>query len=228
MDLFDRHYPEEGRFEESAYYYWYRYMNLVEGYGPRHPLWVDFGDVKMPFWEWWCAYGEDLFMTGEKPGFQVLASERDIQDARKDGAYIVRIDPDCTRNYLMFYFREFLREKNIREVAGRRLLKEEMKFARYPFYQRPDVKSLRISLDAWELRKKMTGPENKKHVHTLYQIGCLLKVNPSAVIKKNDVATDRLLKKNVMNATVSRYLKWAENIKKNVAKGIFPKNTSGD
>jgi hypothetical protein len=159
-------------------------------------------------------------MTGEKPGFDELATDEEIQEARKDGAYIVRIDPDCPRDYLMFYFREFLREKNIRKGAGRRRLKEEMKFARYPFHRRPDVRTLRIALEAWLLRQQ-TDPK-----HTLYQIGCLLKVNPSAVIRKKDTAADKLVKKNIMNATVSRYLRWARNIRQNVGNGIFPKSDS--
>lgn len=217
MDLFDQHEPVAGKFEQSAYYYWYRYMQLVEGYGPGHPLWEDFGDVQLPFWNWWCSYGEDLFMTGENPGFDELVTDEDIQQARADGAYIVRIDPGCTRDYLALAFRDFMEERGIRKVVGRRKMEEEGKFARRRFAQRPDIRSLRFSLEAWLLRQQ------KDPKLTLYQIGCLLKVNPSAVIRKKDTAADRLIKKNTMNATVSRYLRWAKNIKKNVAKGLFPK-----
>lgn len=213
-----QHDPEEGAFEKSAYYYWYLYMQLVEGYGPKHPLWRDFGDVQMPFWDWWCAHGEDIFATGEKSGVEELVSDDDIQKARSDGAYVVRVDPDCTRDYLMFYFQDFLDEKGIRTTAGRRQHKDEVKFARYPFYQRPDVKSLRITLEVWKLRQQLPRP-------TLYEIGRKLRLNPSAVINdKKDTEAIKTDKKNVMNATVSRYLKWATNIKDNVAKGIFPKN----
>lgn len=213
-----QHYPEEGKFENSAYYYWYLYMREVGDYGPKHPLWEDFGDVQMPFWDWWCAHGEDIFATGEKSGVEELVSDDDIQQARSEGAYVVRVDPDCTRDYLMFYFQDFLDEKGIRPTAGRRPHKDEVKFARYPFYQRPDVKSLRITLDVWKLRQQQPKP-------TLYEIGRKLRLNPSAVINdKKDTDAIKADKKNVMNATVSRYLKWATNIKENVAKGISPKN----
>jgi hypothetical protein len=192
-------------------------MQLVEDYKSGHPLWKDFGDVRMPFWEWWIDHGEDIFMTGEKMGVWELESDEDIRQARKEAAYIVRIDPDCTRDYLVSLFRGFLDEKGIGKGAGRKEHKDEVKFAKYPFYQRPDVGSLRLSLEVWERRHKQPRP-------TLYEIGCQLDLCPDQVIRKKDTKDERADKMNVMNATVSRYLRWAKNIKQNVALGIFPKN----
>lgn len=219
MNLFFQHYPKEGEFEDSAYYWWYRYMQLVDGYGPKHPLWKDLGDVQMPFWDWWCAHGEDIFATGEKMGVAELVSEDDIQQARADGSYVVRIDPDCTRDYLMFYFKDFLDEKGISKTVGRRKHKYEIKFARYPFYKRPDVTSLKKALDAWQLRRD----EPKA---SLYQIGVCQGLNYDAIVNEiHDTAKTKTGKRNVMNATVSRYLRWADNITANVGKGEFPNNT---
>lgn len=132
----------------------YLFMREVEDYGPKHPLWKDFGDVQKPFWDWWCDHGEDIFMTGVESGVEELTSDEDIQRARAEGAYLVRVDPDCTRDYLMFVFQDFLDEKGIRKKPGRRKHKDEMKFARYPFYQRPDVESLRVALEVWKLKQK--------------------------------------------------------------------------
>jgi hypothetical protein len=129
----------------------------------------------------------------------------------------VRIDPDCTRDYLVSLFGGFLDEKGIGKGAGRKKHKDEVKFAKYPFYQRPDVGSLRLSLEVWERRHKQPRP-------TLYEIGCQIELCPDQVIRKKDTKDERADKMNVMNATVSRYLRWAKNIKRNVALGIFPKN----
>ena len=218
MSQFVLHYPEHGKFEESAYYYWYRYMQLVENYGRRHPLWEDFGDVKMPFWDWWCAHGEDIFLTGEKDGIMELNSDEEISKARAESAFIVRIDPDCPRDYLMYAFKLFLDENGILPRAGRKFHKDEVRLTKYPFFSRPDVNALKNSLNVFEARQREPRP-------TLYQIGCELGLRPDYVIVENeDTSEIREQKRNRMNATVSRYYRWANNIKKNVAKGIFPKH----
>ena len=221
MDLFTKHYPKKGKLEESAYYYWYLYMQSLDGYGRRHRLWKDFGDVHKPFWDWWRTH-EELFRTGEKYGVLELKTDKDIQTARSEGSYVVRIDPECTREYLIRYFREFLDEKDIRKGSGRRRHQDEVKYAQYPFYQRPDVKSLRTSLDVWNLRQQQPKP-------TLCEIGVKLKLCPNHVIdEKTDIPAVQTDKMNVMNATVSRYLRRAETIFLYLGAGIFPKNDLKD
>ena len=220
MSQFVLHYPEEGKLEESAYYYWYRYMQLVENYGSQHPLWNDFGDVKMPFWDWWCAHGEDIFMNGEKDGVKRLDSNQEIAEARSDRAYIVRIDPDCPRDYLMYAFNLFLDENGIHPRTGRKPHKEEVRFCKYPFYRRPDIESLKNTLKVFEARQRKPRP-------TLYEIGRQLGLRPEYDIKEDeDTSETKELKRNRMNATVGRYHRWATYIKANVATGIFPKHDS--
>lgn len=131
---------------------------------------------------------------------------------------MLRIDPECSREYLIQYFREFLDEKDIRKGSGRRRHQDEVKYAKYPFYKRPDVKSLRISLDVWNLRHQQPKP-------TLYEIGFELKLCPNHVInEKKDVQAVQTDKMNVMNATVSRYLRRAETIFLYLGGGLFPVN----
>lgn len=219
MDLYLKHYPRKGKEEASAYYYWYLYMQILEGYGPTHCLWEDFGDVQMPFWDWWHLHEKELFRTGEKFGVLELRTDSDIQKARSNRAYMVRIDPECTREYLIHYFREFLDEKDIRKGPGRRVHQDEVKFAKYPFYQRPDVKSLRISYEVWKLRHQ------QKPRPTLYEIGIVFDLSPQNVInEKVDAQGIKTSKRNGMNAMVSRYLRWAETILLFIGAGIFPKN----
>ena len=120
-------------------------MQLVEGYDDRHPLWPEFGDVRMPFWDWWLAHGEDLFMSGEHDGVSELETDADIEHAKRQGAYIVRVDPDCTREYLLSVFKQFLDEKEISRGAGRKRHSKEIKFARRGFAQRPSIEVLKGS-----------------------------------------------------------------------------------
>jgi hypothetical protein len=216
MDLYIKHSPRKGQLEESAYYYWYLYMQLIEGYGRKHRLWKDFGDVQIPFRDWWLSHEEKLFRTAERYGILELKTAKDIHEARLDRAFMVRVDPDCTREYLIHYFKEFLNEKNIRIGAGRRKHQDEVKHAKYPFYQRPDVKSLRISYEAWTLRHQVPKL-------TLYEIGIKLNLSPNNVInEKKDTQAIKTAKRNCMNAMVSRYLRRAETIMHFIEAGLFP------
>lgn len=219
MDLFTQHYPDPARPEHSAYYYWYRFMQLIEGYGRKHPLWKDFGDVRMPFWDWWVACGESLFMTGLKDGVWELIDEGDFKRARDDGAFVLRIDADCSRKHLLMMFKDFLDEKRIASSPGRKPHRDEVQFARYPFYQRPDASSLRTILDVWNRRH----PRSDTKPPTLYSIGVELRLQPESVILRTDEPDIVDVKRNVMNATVSRYERWGRNILVNVAQGLFPK-----
>lgn len=216
MDLYLKHSPDDMPFEDSAYYYWYLFMQQVEGYSPKHPLWKDFGDVCMEFWEWWCTHGESIFSTGNELGIWQLDTDEEIKKARRDGALIVRVDTNCTRDWLLNYFNEFLDDNKIGKKIGRRKHAEEVKGALYPFYQRPDVNALRKTWEVWEMRDQEPRP-------TLYEIGVALNLNYSAVIKHGDTKAIITEKKNLMNATTSRYLRWAKNIIRNVGKGKFPK-----
>lgn len=221
MDLFTKHYPEQANPEGSAYFYWYEFMRLIDGYDKSHALWGDFGDLSTSFWSWWIRRGEDLFMTGLPEGVEEVVGEEQIAKARSDGAYLVRVDGECSRAYLVERFKDFLIEKKISANAGRLPHAHEVHRAKYPFYQRPDVDSLRTILAVWKLRN---APKSK--MPTLYEIGVELKLNPTAIIKSDDPPHTKRDKRNVMNATVGRYQRWGKNIILNAALGIFPKLTA--
>lgn len=225
MDIFDLHYPESGaskeKNEKSAYYWWYRYMQLVDGYGRKHPLWKDFGDVRKPFWDWWCDHGEDIFMTGAKSGVEEATTDEEIAQARAEGAYIVRVDSNCSREYLERTFRAFLDEKKFSKRPGRKKATEETEFepARRPFEKTPDHRSL---ANSFKVLEKWLEKERNNEKMTLYEIGAAVGVNPSAIIQKGDPPSTQRDKKNSMNATVSRYLKWGKSILAGVSIGKFP------
>lgn len=208
------HYPEDRKIEKSAYYWWYRFLQKVDGYGPNHPLWDEFGDVTQDFWDWWIAV-ERIFMTGLPPGVVTLASDAEIEEARKEGALIVRVDPKCTRHYLRFAFEEFLKEEDITDSPGRKKHEHEIQMAQRGFASRPDVRGLEWCMKVYEKRK--AEPDL-----SLYEIGVQLKLNPNAVVTKRMLPKIRAGKINVMNATVSRYWRQALSIIEHVGQGRFP------
>ena len=61
---------------------------------------------------------------------------------------------------------------------------------------------------------------------TMAQIGAELRLVPTAMPDIRDTASTAMLKRNVMQATVSRYYKDACNIIANTAKGEFPNSAS--
>lgn len=78
----------------------------------------------------------------------------------------------------------------------------------------PTLRTLEIMLKVWDEREN----GNLK----LWQIGEKLKLNPSQITSDDDAPKIRSAKRAVMTATVSRY-RWAENVRKNVTQGIFPR-----
>lgn len=219
MDLFTKHYPEEENIEASAYYYWYAFMQKIDDYGPKHPLWKDFGDISQPFWDWWIDRGEDLFMTGSKLGVMRLENDEEIATARAEGAVLLRVDTDCDRGYLLDVFKELLDECKVVNTPGRKKHQREVLFAKYPFHQRPNVDTLKKTLAVWDRRHPPAPHKRMK----LYEIGLELKINPSCRPEPNDDADKKLEKREILTATVSRYERWARHIIKNVGLGVFPK-----
>lgn len=214
MDLNTKHEPRDGDFEESAYYWWYRFLQKVEGYGPSHPMWEEFGDVTQDFEDWWIA-NEDIFATGLPPGVETLASDADIRIAKKEGAIIVRVDPKCTRHYLRFAFEEFLKEEDITDSPGRKKHEHEIQMAQRGFASRPEVRGLKKIMKVYE---KRTAEPNL----SLYEIGVQLKLNPNARVKRGMTPKERADKINSMNSTVSRYWRQALSIIEHVGRGEFP------
>lgn len=217
MDLFNLHEPDDD-LEASAYYWWFRFLQLLqkhEVYGPEHPLWDEFGDASedVDFWDWWDR-NFLIFQSGQL-GIWGVETPEDIEQARQDGAFLIRIDPGCTREYLRDLFEDLLNEKGIGLTSGRRKHQYEVMNAKRPFERRPDVRSLKKSFEVLELRMR-------DETLTLYEIGKTLELNPSAVFKDDDPPTEKAAQRNRMNATVGRYWKWGRCILAGVSAGKFP------
>lgn len=222
-DLYGRHYPntDEESWKKSGYYWWYRFMQKVEGYGPDHPLWKDFGDVHQPFMDWWIEH-EDIFLP-RFGGVAELKTDADIEAARKDGAIIVRVDPEiCSWDALQEQFQWVLEDNNIAKPARGRQKHEtvaEVGPDRYGFASRPEVRDglggLAMCMKVYE--ERIANPDM-----SLYDIAVKLKINESTRI------TDDMLPKqqsdiiNNISASVRRYLRDAESIIEHVGQGKFP------
>jgi len=88
--------------------------------------------------------------------------------------------------------------------------------ARYRVRGQPNVPAIKQALEVYEF--KMANPDLK-----LWEIGDQLpRFQGFNKLKSTDTPSERADKRNVLAATVSRYLKKAENSIKNTALGVFP------
>ncbi len=99
-------------------------------------------------------------------------------------------------------------------VRGHRL--NQVSNATYQIKGKCDVAFLEIALAVWDMRQ--ARPEL-----TQVEIGTILKVVPVRHrLSANDTPAEATAKKNIIGATVSRYLRKAKAIIENVGKGRFP------
>jgi hypothetical protein len=211
---------DEKAAENTGYFWWFKFMQLVEGYDSNHPLWKDFGELKRPFIDWFEDVGYALFDDGAWPAVTDLWDEKDYERAREKGFVIVAIDPSASYREIMRQIGYALEVTTGTAKKGRRSHEDEIapdkgKHARYSFAQRPDVLSLSIIYRCWVYKQ-----ENAKA--SLYEVGEACNVLGKNKIKSGDSPAVIADKKRIVNATVSRYLRKARKLIENVQWGDFP------
>lgn len=207
LKLLLQHWPGSGkaRLRDSAYFYLFAFLQVVDDYGPDHRCWSLFGDVQnLPFWDWWNDREYDVFAHGSSLGVWELDTDEDVAKARAEGLVIVSVDMSCSRAYLDEYFHEILGAHGV-EMGRKRTKKNgEITEPKWFFEAKPDVQALRLYLCVYYLSK-----QGWSH----WDIAKRLKINTTATQNS---------KKNVIEATVSRYLKKANRIIKGLNYGKFP------
>lgn len=201
-----------------------------DGTGDCAALYADFGDVRGDdFADWWGRSrqrGAELF--GERPAELKLQKLETADDwlaewRDNDGVMVVAVNMSIGRRKLQSYFAELLQ----REHTGRRgrvALGSVASTARYPLHRNFTIHSLKQMLrtyDAWSASQRLPKAEQL----SLWAVGESIKLVPSAMPAKGDVASDRTVKHNIMTVAVSRYVKQANAIIANAALGVFPKSS---
>lgn len=206
--------PTKAKFDHSPYYWWWEYVRRVPDYGLRHRLYGDFGDLGDEFYPWWREHGADLFAEQHMTPMRVQSDIEGEVPADSILLVVPALHPSMTVDVLVRRFR-----KAVKPYLGR-----GESTARYPIYGKPEVSGLKTTLAFYDLR--IAEPSL-----TLYQIGERIHKDRSIhfvtdqVIAKGDSDGEVTDKKNVMAATVSRYIRHARGYIKNVADGVFPKKT---
>lgn len=218
---------EERQWQQTVYYWWWRCLRLNDSYrrccdrggtGRMSRVYWDFGDVfATGFRAWWLADDRGARLFAEPPAPLWLHELRDVAewngDWTRDAVMVVAVPLYDTNERLQRKFVNLLRQ---RKGALRAAIKRESGAA-YPIHQKFSVPAIRNMVEAYELW--LTRVDGKP---TLARIGEKLRLVEEATPDPTDTKEAASDKRNVMAATVSRYLKKAKLLICNTGRGRFP------
>ena len=229
--------PFEGApgYQCSVYYYWWAFLRESKAYkeccdrngeGPLADLYAYFGDVRdADFMRWWRfgghkrgvdkrAYsGRRLFSEGVRQPIKVL---RTPDDMTADRGEVVTLSIPIT-NDLSRMTAEF--QQLMRPIVEQRIRESGEPTSRALFEvtsSNPSLKALHKVLVAWQAKE--ANPELKR-----YDLAKLLGIADAIEGERGDAAHE-----SAVYTTLSRLLKKAEVLIRNVERGRFPDHTDYD
>lgn len=220
-----KHNPKpEAAWKGSIYFWWWSYLKKNEDYiqccnkngkGKLSKLYVDFGDVRGDdFKAWWSenSRGADLF-----------AEPRAEDSVRilKSGDKAIDSSDTLTLSFPLYFPKRYL-ERQFKAVLalhhngkrGRQVAK--LSKAKYKVKGQPNISAIKQALEVYDYW--LANPDKK-----LWEIGNELP--RLQVLNKLNNDTGKGIntnKKNILAATVSRYLKKAKTSIANTSNGVFP------
>ena len=219
----------------SPYYWWWAYLRRNkayldccdnEGSGKLAKLYLDFGDVRTDdFKSWWSddRRGVKLFGEGRLTAkFGELATPADWQSNWSPSKLMVLAVPlDISKKELKKEFSNLLDFRHTGK-QGRKALSETESTSKYPLARNYTISNLQIALavyDTWLENEAKPKDEQLKQ----WELGVKLRLNKDAAKDStSELSQDRAVGRNVLGATVKRYLTQAQKIIKNTEKGVFP------
>jgi hypothetical protein len=219
--------------EESIYYLWFEYLRRNEDYrrtcenggkGKCAKIYKDFGDVRQDFKTWWQTndHGATLFAEPYEQSIEVLTDAVVISTPR-DRTLVLSIPLDMPSTYLVKRFKEIL-DKHHAGKQGVKVNTTSKSKALYPTTtDRIAVDFLKKALEVWDARQAYP---DKSYV----ELALDLKLSPNNHIKRDkDGKIPRgkyhANQKNILAATLGRYLRKADAAIANTGLGRFPDYT---
>ena len=199
------------------------------GKGKLAALYADFGDVREDnFHKWWTENQRGAELFAEQPltvKFGELATAADWQPHwDKETVLVVAVPLSMSKRALKGAFAKLLDSRHTGNKSGRPSMAKlkEVSTARYKLEHNYTVSGLLTALAVYDLWvENQTKPKSERL--TLWEIGKALNINKSAIRDAESSSNaDRLVGRNVLGATVSRYVKQARAMIANTAKGKFP------
>lgn len=218
--------------QRSPFYWWWAYLRRNSDYlkccekngtGKLAPLYKDFGDVREDdFKKWWSEGNRGAYLFGEKRSALIPKELNDKSewedDWDSDNVLVIALPLSMGKRELQSRFAKILKKRHTAK-RGRVAKKLETSTARYPLNRNYTIESLQKALDVYDCYTKLVELNGKAK---LWEVGVELRLVRTAMPSANDLKQDTAVKRNVMAATVKRYLKQAESIIANTSLGIFP------
>jgi hypothetical protein len=221
----------------SVYYLWWEYLGRHQGYkltckqkgnGKYAKLYRDFGNVHSTDFQTWWTKGErgaNLFAEPAAPMTVAALKPSDLQSLTRgwnDKALLVISVPLTFRKRFAEEKIKILLKEHFVRKRGERLLRESR--ALYPLTMtgQPNIEAWKRALEVYDY--KIANPKAK-----LWEIAQAQKFVCGGRLTAVQIAQPRgkldpgvIEKKNKMSVAVSRKLKMAKAIIKNVGEGKFP------
>lgn len=219
------------RQEQSPYYWWWAYLRRNteylkccenEGKGKFAKVYADFGDVRDDqFRLWWRAKGVELFAEQMSPyKFKELHSKDEVPDHWNQEEFIyLQVPLTYDKKSLKKYFHQLLMKRHGRQ-RGRPTKANRKSTAKYTLNGTYTIANLRLCLQVYDRYMQTRSGSTKLK---LWELGAeMALLDKESLPSPNDDHADRLVKRNRLAATVSRYIKQARKRIEYAAEGQFP------
>lgn len=194
----------------DEYHCWFRCLHRSDRSKWAPHVEDAFGHAHGLDWDEWWKATKQLFEGPDKFAIQVIESAEDFDYwTVGDGSDVaVVINLLTPKNELIAALQKLLDERH----KGKRGRPERDDFSDWRVTGRPNVRAINKALDVWDFAK--AHPRS-----TLWEIGVFCEVNLAQVPKEGEPSGEQ---RRVLAATVSRYLKRANELIAGVERGVFP------
>lgn len=184
----------------------------------------DFGDIdNVEFMDWWRTTGLRLFYFEDLSEFPTMGvlNLKTAQESLDAGRFMVSIDMTFPKKVIMDRLKAIV-EKRVTSKVGRRKFKAD-KGGKYSVKSYVDTNALMKTLAVYDLSIKEPSLKRWEIEERIGLIDKKANKKANALWKMGKTTKELADKRKVQTATVSRYLRHANEIIENVAKhGEFP------
>jgi len=208
----------ESAWKCSVYYWWWEYLRRNVEYqiaskstdkGRFAALFEDFGVLGDDFKTWWSERGVHLFA---EPPAEETVRVLEQGEIVPNGTLTITFPLNLPKKHLEKRFKELLMKEH-QGKRGRQMAK--LSQARYRFKGQPNLHAIELGLRVYDHRMK--NPDMP-----LWQLGNTLEgFQAGNKILKTDTPASVTNKKNILAATVCRYIKRVERNIQNTGEGMF-------
>lgn len=214
--------PKSGA--NSVYYYWWAFLKRNRDYvacceaggtGKLAALYADFGDVRGDdFKAWWTENGRGVRLFAEPPSANVEVLTTGVVTPDASEFLTLALPKNLPKRYLLRRVRELL-AKAENHPGARGKQHARMSKAKYQVKGQPNIAGLALMLKVYDFR--MANPNLK-----LWEVGDQLpRFMVGHKMAPKDTHAEVVAKRNVLSASVARYIRKAEVMIANTSAGEF-------